>query len=286
MRTTLHLSALNFVCNFVAQPPSFVRSFCSSLQSALIPLCLSVLQSALIALSTCLLTPSKNSKKIDCPINVYFVIDTSESIALQTVPIQSLVEHMKQFIPAFINKLETEVYQNQVSITWHFGGLHFSDVVKIYSAFTNSKDVYITRLNGIEYIGRGTFTDCAISNMTNEILTHAIPAVNFAVVVTDGHVTGSPCGGMKMQAEKARDAGIKLFAVAPSQNIFEQGLREIANLPHELYRNNYATTKRGAIEVDEDTIDRIIQVMPQISCPEQRAAAGPDHRHQQQPLQR
>ncbi|TFJ98675.1 Collagen alpha-2(VI) chain [Platysternon megacephalum] len=227
--------------------------------------------------------PAACPEKTDCPINVYFVIDTSESIALQTVPIQSLVDHIKQFIPVFINKLETEVYQNQVSITWNFGGLHFSDVVKIYSALTNSKDMYITNLNSIKYIGRGTFTDCAISNMTDQILNHAVPAVNFAVVITDGHVTGSPCGGMKMQAEKARDAGIKLFAVAPSQNIFEQGLREIANLPHELYRNNYATTKRDAIEVDENTIDRIIQVMKheaygecyKMSCLEITGPPGP-----------
>ncbi|XP_074858233.1 collagen alpha-2(VI) chain isoform X2 [Carettochelys insculpta] len=200
-------------------------------------------------------------EKLDCPINVYFVIDTSESVALQTVPIQSLVDHMKQFIPVFIGKLEAEVYQNQVSITWNFGGLHFSDLVEVYSPFTNSKDVYLTRLNGIQYIGRGTFTDCALSNMTAQIQSQGALGINFAVVITDGHVTGSPCGGMKMQAERARDAGIKLFAVAPSQNVFEQGLREIANLPHELYRNNYATTKAGAIEVDENTIDRIIQVM-------------------------
>ncbi|CAM5148735.1 unnamed protein product [Eretmochelys imbricata] len=229
------------------------------------------------------LRPTACPEKTDCPINVYFVIDTSESIALQTVPIQSLVEHMKQFIQAFISKLETEVYQNQVSITWNFWGLHFSDVVQIYSTLTNSKDVYLTRLNAINYIGRGTFTDCAISKMTEEIMSHAVPAVKFAVVITDGHVTGSPCGGMKMQAEKARDAGIKLFAVAPSQNIFEPGLREIANLPHELYRNNYATTKRGAIEVDEDTIDRIIQVMKheaygecyKMSCLEITGPPGP-----------
>ncbi|XP_054826278.1 collagen alpha-2(VI) chain isoform X2 [Eublepharis macularius] len=199
--------------------------------------------------------------KTDCPINVYFVIDTSESVALQTMPIQSLIDHIKLFIPEFITRLENELYQNQVSITWQFGGLHFSDIVKIYSEFTNSKEIYLNRLNNVQYIGRGTFTDCALSNMTEQILTKAAQGVNYAVVITDGHVTGSPCGGMKMQAERARDAGIKLFAVAPSQNIYEQGLREIANSPHELYRNNYATTVKDTIEVDVDTINRIIQVM-------------------------
>ncbi|XP_067404684.1 collagen alpha-2(VI) chain-like isoform X2 [Emydura macquarii macquarii] len=227
--------------------------------------------------------PSPCPEKEECPINVYFVIDTSESIALQTVPIQSLVDHMKQFIQAFIGKLEAEVYQNQVSITWNFGGLHFSDVVDIYSPLTSSKDMYLRKLNGISYIGRGTFTDCAISNMTKQIMSHAFPGVSYAVVITDGHVTGNPCGGMKTQADNARFEGIKLFAVAPSQNIFEQGLREIANLPYELYRNDYTITKRGAIDVDEDTIDRIIQVMKQeaygkcykMSCLEITGPPGP-----------
>lgn len=198
---------------------------------------------------------------------MYFVIDTSESVALQTMPIQSLVDHIKQFVPAFIDKLESELYQSQVQITWQFAGLHFSDVVKIYSEFTSSKDIFLNRLKSIQYIGRGTFTDCAIRNMTAQILSKAAQGVNYAVVITDGHVTGSPCGGMKQEAERARDAGIKLFAVAPSQNVHESGLREIANSPHELYRNSYATTKKDAIEVDTDTIDRIIQVMVRVETP-------------------
>ncbi|NXT28770.1 CO6A2 protein, partial [Syrrhaptes paradoxus] len=207
------------------------------------------------------ISPTSCTEKRNCPINVYFIIDTSESVALQTVPIQSLVDQIKRFIPIFIDKLESELYQNQVYITWQFGGLHYSDVVEIYSPFTSSKDIYLPRLSAINYLGRGTFTDCAISNMTEQIQTQMASGVNFAVVITDGHVTGSPCGGMKMQAERARDMGIKLFAVAPSENVYEQGLREIANLPHELYRNNYAITQKDTLEIDVNTIDRIIQAM-------------------------
>uniref|UniRef100_A0A663MA71 Collagen alpha-2(VI) chain n=1 Tax=Athene cunicularia TaxID=194338 RepID=A0A663MA71_ATHCN len=203
---------------------------------------------------------------LNCPINVYFIIDTSESVALQTVPIQSLVDQIKRFIPVFIDKLENELYQNQVYITWQFGGLHYSDVVEIYSPLTSSKDIYLPRLSAINYLGRGTFTDCAISNMTEQIQTQMASGVNFAIVITDGHVTGSPCGGMKVQAERARDMGIKLFAVAPSENVYEQGLREIANLPHELYRNNYAITQKDTLDIDVNTIDRIIQAMVRSAC--------------------
>ncbi|RLV92746.1 hypothetical protein DV515_00013662 [Chloebia gouldiae] len=227
--------------------------------------------------------PTSCAEKRNCPINVYFIIDTSESVALQTVPIQSLVDQIKRFIPMFIDKLESELYQNQVYITWQFGGLHYSDVVEIYSPLTSSKDIYLPRLSAINYLGRGTFTDCAISNMTQQIQTQMANGVNFAVVITDGHVTGSPCGGMKMQAERARDMGIKLFAVAPSEKVYEQGLREIANLPHELYRNNYAITQRNTLKIDVNTIDRIIQAMKheaygecyRMSCLEIAGPPGP-----------
>uniref|UniRef100_A0A8U8AV64 Collagen alpha-2(VI) chain n=1 Tax=Geospiza parvula TaxID=87175 RepID=A0A8U8AV64_GEOPR len=229
------------------------------------------------------LNKCSHAEKRNCPINVYFIIDTSESVALQTVPIQSLVDQIKRFIPMFIDKLESELYQNQVYITWQFGGLHYSDVVEIYSPLTSSKDIYLPRLSAINYLGRGTFTDCAISNMTQQIQTQMANGVNFAVVITDGHVTGSPCGGMKMQAERARDMGIKLFAVAPSEKVYEQGLREIANLPHELYRNNYAITQRDTLEIDVNTIDRIIQAMKheaygecyKMSCLEIAGPPGP-----------
>ncbi|XP_026534812.1 collagen alpha-2(VI) chain isoform X2 [Notechis scutatus] len=220
--------------------------------------------------------------KTECPITVYFVIDTSESIALQTDPIESLVNHSKKFVTQFVNKLANEVYQQQISINWQIGGLHFSDIVIIFSSLTQDKALFNDRLKNIRYIGRGTFTDCALSNMTAQMPLNSLGA-NYAVVITDGHVTGHPCGGMKQQADRARDAGIKLFAVAPSQKIYEHGLQEIASLPHELFRNNYATLKKGTVDEDTEAMDKIIQVMKhdafekcyKMSCLEIQGPRGP-----------
>ncbi|MGH0120711.1 UNVERIFIED_CONTAM: hypothetical protein FKN15_031640 [Acipenser sinensis] len=217
------------------------------------------------------------SAQIKCPINVYFTIDTSESIALQVLPPGGLVERIKSFSELFVKKLQEELYKDHITITWEFGGLHFSDEVKIYSQITSNSNEYIQRLRSIEYLGRGTFTDCALSNMTSQVVAQASPEnrVRFAVVITDGHVTGSPCGGMKSRAESARDAGIRLFAVSPSTNKYESGLREIANSPVELYRNNYqATGATGEIHVE--TIDRIIKVMCyKLTCLEKPGTPGP-----------
>ncbi|XP_018429238.1 PREDICTED: collagen alpha-2(VI) chain isoform X3 [Nanorana parkeri] len=207
--------------------------------------------------------------KTKCPVNVFFIIDTSESIILQTAPIQSLLDHMKRFIPAFLSKLENAAYRDQILLNWQYAGLHYSDEVQIYSQLTADQKEYITKLRGVQYIGRGTFTDCAIANMTS-LLDAAIKAqadqgqqvVNFAVVITDGHVTGNPCGGMKAQVELAQSKGIKLFSVAASQSVYESGLREIASQPYELFRNAYTVTNpNDQTEIDQRTIDKIIQVM-------------------------
>ncbi|XP_069472149.1 collagen alpha-2(VI) chain isoform X2 [Ambystoma mexicanum] len=202
--------------------------------------------------------------KTNCPIHVYFAIDTSETIILQTAPIQSLLDNIKKFIPLFLNKMENEAYLNQVAITWQYAGLHYSDTVEIYSNITSDKADYLRRLEGIKYIGRGTFTDCAIARLISMIgqQNHEPNAVKYAVIITDGHVTGKPCGGVKHQADQAQLAGIKLFAVAASHDVHEQGLREIAAVPHDLYRGNYAvTTSQDQLKIDQDTIDKMIQVM-------------------------
>lgn len=87
--------------------------------------------------------------------------------------------------------------------------------------------------------------------------------VRFAVVITDGHVTGNPCGGIKVTAERARDEGIRIFVVAASRNVDEIGLKEIANSPSTVFRNNHTAVdlSKGRAEIQYDTIDRIIKAM-------------------------
>lgn len=209
----------------------------------------------------CNATPPPPPEKADCPVNVYFVLDTSESVTMQS-PTDSLLYHMQQFVPQFISQLQNEFYLDQVALSWRYGGLHFSDQVEVFSPPGSDRASFTKSLQSIRSFRRGTFTDCALSNMTQQIRQHVGQGViNFAVVITDGHVTGNPCGGIKMQAERAREEGIRIFAVAPNRNLNEQGLRDIASTPHELYRNNYATMRPYSTEIDQETINRIIKVM-------------------------
>uniref|UniRef100_A0A3P8VFD7 Collagen alpha-2(VI) chain n=1 Tax=Cynoglossus semilaevis TaxID=244447 RepID=A0A3P8VFD7_CYNSE len=228
---------------------------------------------------------SECSKKNECPIDVYFTIDTSETIALQEPPPGSLVESIKKFTEQFVQRLDDAEIRGSVNINWNIGGLHFSMRQQVFSAIGPKND-FITRLRGIRYLGKGTFIDCALANMTQEMLRSPTSpkALRFAVVITDGHVTGNPCGGIKVAAERARDEGIKIFAVAASNNIEETGLREIANSPAMVFRRDFMAVdlSQGKAIIQTDTIDRIVNTMCyKVSCLETPGPPGPKgHRGQ------
>uniref|UniRef100_A0A1A8RW22 Collagen alpha-2(VI) chain n=1 Tax=Nothobranchius rachovii TaxID=451742 RepID=A0A1A8RW22_9TELE len=163
-------------------------------------------------------TPEGCKKIIDCPIKVFFTIDTSETIALQEPPPGSLVESIKEFTKIFVQKLAEEEYRSQIRITWSIGGLHFSQTQVVFSQFT-TRENFIRNLGRITYLGKGTYTDCALKNMTHQITRNYAGSkdVLFSVVITDGHVTGSPCSGIKMMSDKALDQGVHIFSGEPGQ---------------------------------------------------------------------
>uniref|UniRef100_A0A674PNE4 Collagen alpha-2(VI) chain n=1 Tax=Takifugu rubripes TaxID=31033 RepID=A0A674PNE4_TAKRU len=236
----------------------------------------------------CVLPAVKN----ECPIDVYFTIDTSETIALQEPPPGSLVESIKVFTRQFVMRLENAEYRGAVRINWNIGGLHFSQQQRVFSRI-GSKTDFMNGVSGIQYLGKGTYTDCALMNMTQEMLRSPSDpkALRFAVVITDGHVTGNPCGGIKVSAERARDEGIHIFAVAASKNIDEMGMREIANSPGMVFRRDFMAVdlSEGKPIIHTKTIDRIIKTMVMhkheechsVSCLETPGPSGPKgHRGQ------
>ncbi|XP_060940483.1 collagen alpha-2(VI) chain-like isoform X1 [Limanda limanda] len=211
------------------------------------------------------------SKKNECPIDVYFTIDTSETIALQEPPPGSLVESIKQFTEQFVQGLEDAEFKGAVQLNWNVGGLHFSQNQSIISSI-GPKNAFITGVRNIVYLGKGTYIDCALTRMTKEMQsrTSANPSLRFAVVITDGHVTGELCGGIKVAAERARDERIRLFVVAATKNVDETGLREIANSPATVYRRDFMAVdlSQGRAIIHKETIDRIIKTMKQMAYAE------------------
>ncbi|XP_072219944.1 collagen alpha-2(VI) chain [Leuresthes tenuis] len=228
----------------------------------------------------------------ECPIEVYFTIDTSETIALQESPAGSLVESIKDFTEQFVNKLKDEELQGVVKISWKIGGLHFSEKQQVFSSI-GSKTDFISGLRRIVYLGKGTHTDCALRRTSQEMqLSTSVPKPHrFAVVITDGHVTANPCGGIKVTAEEARDKGIRIFVVAASTNIEKTGLIDIASSPASVFRDDFMAVdfSQGKATIDTSTMDRIIKSMKhlafvecyKVSCLERKGHLGPKgHRGQ------
>uniref|UniRef100_A0A3B4Z8R7 VWFA domain-containing protein n=1 Tax=Stegastes partitus TaxID=144197 RepID=A0A3B4Z8R7_9TELE len=216
------------------------------------------------SLFTLLSAFSSPAKIIDCPIRLYFTIDTSETIALQEPPPGSLVNSIRNFTKIFVQKLEDKEYKGQIAISWSIGGLHFSQTQVVFSNFT-SKDNFTRSLQDIVYLGKGTYIDCALKRMTYQMSQNYTgkKPIPFSVVITDGHVTGNPCGGIKTMAEKAREQGIHIFSVAASRVIDDLGMREIASSPTELFRDNYVVVELidNRLHISTATIDRIIKAM-------------------------
>ncbi|XP_053185820.1 collagen alpha-2(VI) chain [Scomber japonicus] len=209
------------------------------------------------------------SRRDDCNIDVYFTIDTSETIALQEPPPGALVESIKDFTVRFAQALKDEDFRG-VRLVWKIGGLHFSQTQQVFSRFASINE-FTTGVTNIRYLGKGTYIDCALTNMTQEMLRspsstaspRVDPLLRFAVVITDGHVTGNPCGGIKVSAEKARDHNISIFAVAASNSYDDTGMKEIANTPDSLYWRQFQAVdlSQGKAVIQQRTIDSIIKAM-------------------------
>ncbi|XP_015249477.1 PREDICTED: collagen alpha-2(VI) chain [Cyprinodon variegatus] len=226
------------------------------------------------------------NEKRECPIQLYFTIDTSETIAMQEPPPGALVESIKEFTKRFVDRLKDEEIRGVVKISWQVGGLHYSQNQSVFSRI-QSRDEFKKALSTIVYLGKGTYTDCALRRMREEMLQAPLEHSNnrFAVVITDGHVTGNPCGGIKMSAEAAREKEIKIFSVAASTLIEETGLTEIASSPASVFRDDFLAVNlsTGRPVIQTTTIDRIIKTMRHmafvecynVSCRETEGPPGP-----------
>ncbi|XP_028969239.2 collagen alpha-2(VI) chain [Esox lucius] len=222
-----------------------------------------------------------NIEKEDCPINVYFILDTSESVALKEFPWGSVVEQLKLFLESFLLKLRSTTLRAK-GVVWGYGGLHFSDHVEVFSPMTIDPVLFLEQANKIRYIGRGTYIDCALTNMTEQLRLAARgkPRLQYAVVLTDGHVTGSPCGGVSRAAEAAKAAGVKIFVVATSEEPLESELKQVASSPSELYRNNYTASpprnREAAVRRITDTMIKEAEFQCGVPlCIQTKGAVGP-----------
>ncbi|KAJ8011008.1 hypothetical protein DPEC_G00053740 [Dallia pectoralis] len=229
----------------------------------------------------------------DCPVDLFFVLDTSESVALRSKPPDFYINQIKSFTKNFIMEL-TEMRQPcDRSLTWNSGALHYSDetiLVRHLSPIATERKLLISDIENISYIGKGTHTDCAIKRGIAELLIGGshYQENKYIVVVTDGHpLTGykEPCGGLQEAANEARQHGIKVFSVAVSPDQEDTRLSVIAT-DHN-YRQNFTAADSTRSTTPLKTIRSIIDMITNetkdvccsFDCNAKGGPAGPDGDH-------
>uniref|UniRef100_A0A8C0VEP8 Collagen alpha-1(VI) chain n=1 Tax=Cyanistes caeruleus TaxID=156563 RepID=A0A8C0VEP8_CYACU len=220
----------------------------------------------------------------DCPVDLFFVLDTSESVALRVKPFGDLVTQVKDFTNRFIDKLTQRYYRCDRNLVWNAGALHYSDEVVLIKSLTpmpSGQSELKNRVSTINYIGKGTYTDCAIKRGIEELLIGGShhKENKYLIVVTDGHPLEGykePCGGLDDAANEAKLLGIKVFSVAISPNHLDQRLNIIAT-DHAYRRNFTATSLKPTREIDvEETINTIIDMIVSTAHPLPRLSAPQD----------
>ncbi|XP_030627492.1 collagen alpha-1(VI) chain [Chanos chanos] len=202
----------------------------------------------------------------ECPVDLFFVLDTSESVALRAKPPEFYINQIKTFTKNFIDELKDMRQPCDREVTWNSGALHYSDEVQLVKGLVDLKtkrDELKTSIDGINYIGKGTYTDCAIKEGISQLLRAGsyYHENKYIVVVTDGHpVTGykEPCGGIQEAANEARQHAVKVFAVAVTPDQEDTRLSIIAT--DQSYRQNF-TAADNTRNTQMRTIHTIINMI-------------------------
>ncbi|XP_006802834.1 collagen alpha-1(VI) chain [Neolamprologus brichardi] len=222
----------------------------------------------------------------ECPVDLFFVLDTSESVALRRTPDSYYIDQIKGFTKDFIDQLKDMRHRCDRILTWNSGALHYSDeviLVKELSDLNTERNALKTAIDEIKYIGKGTYTDCAIKRGLAELLIGGshYHENKYLVVVTDGHpITGykEPCGGVQEAANEAKLHGVKVFAVAISPDQEEARLSLIATDRN--YRQNFTAAtddiKTSKMATIETIVNMITNETKDVCCSFDCVAPGGD----------
>ncbi|XP_061695707.1 collagen alpha-1(VI) chain [Syngnathoides biaculeatus] len=234
-------------------------------------------------------TQIQRPRSAECPVDLFFVLDTSESVALRQKPPNFYIDQIKEFTKRFVDELQDMRHRCDRYLTWNSGALHYSDdviLVRELSDMSTDRQALKNDIDTIRYIGKGTYTDCAIKRGLAELLIAGshYHENKYIVVVTDGHpITGykEPCGGVQEAANEARLHGVKVFAVAISPDQEDTRLSIIAT--DQNYRQNFTaaddsrSTKMGTIRTIIDMItNETKDVCCSFDCNAPGGPKGPD----------
>lgn len=97
---------------------------------------------------------------------LFFTIEFVHRLSTPLFLMHINLEHLTLIIPPRRHRCDR-------TLTWNSGALHYSDeviLVRELSDLATDRAALKSNINGIEYIGKGTYTDCAIKRGLAELL--------------------------------------------------------------------------------------------------------------------
>lgn len=186
-----------------------------------------------------------------------FLLDSSESA-------KDNHEQEKQFVMNMVDRLQGIQLQTGRSLSFRAALLQYSSHVITEQTLRDwrGKENFKSRITPIIYIGHGTYTTYAITNMTKIYLEESRPgSIKVAILLTDG-ISHPRNPDIFSAVTDAKNQGIKFFTLGITRAANEPAnvaqLRMLASPPASHYLHNLQ---------DEDIVEKIVtEIVSIIPC--------------------
>nr|CAI9699482.1 unnamed protein product [Rangifer tarandus platyrhynchus] len=163
----------------------------------------------------------------ETPLELLFVIDSSESVGLKNFQI------IKNFVKTLTDRVALDLATTRIGI------INYSHKVEEVAHLTqfSSKDDLKRAVDNMQYLGEGTYTATAL-HAANRMFEAAKPGVKkVALVITDGQTDSRDEKNLTEVVKNASDINVEIFVIGvvkrndPNFHIFHQEMNLIATDP-------------------------------------------------------
>lgn len=195
----------------------------------------------------------------DCSLELAFLLDSSE-----TAKDNHQLE--KQFAMDIIEGLQSIRLDTARKLSWRAALLQYSSHVIIEQTFSQwrGSENFKSSIAPMAYIGHGTYTTYAITNMTKIFVEESSPdSIKIALLLTDGSFHPRNPDIFSAMAD-AKNQGVKVFTIGITHTANDLGnvanLRLLASTPASKFLYNLQDTT-----VMEKVITQIVSMMLSVS---------------------
>nr|DBA19804.1 TPA: hypothetical protein GDO54_015580 [Pyxicephalus adspersus] len=200
--------------------------------------------------------PSLSDQDEDCILEMAFLLDSSESAK------EYNHNQEKKFVLQMVDKLKGVQLDSRRPFSWRMALLQYSSTVLIEQTFRDWKgpDNFKARIAPISYIGHGTFTSYAITNLTQLYMNEGThKSVKVAILLTDG-VDHPRNPDIFAATTNAKQHDIKLFTVGMTSVSRETTnaakLRLLASVPSSRFVSHLQ---------EPDMVDKILKEVKELA---------------------